>query len=388
MGCGSFERRGKMKKFLVLAAVVIAFAVSAFALSPEDLPKDSYTVQEGDTLWALEGDFSGNPMLWRRLVEMNQFLKDPRRTRVDEKGRTIVLVRPGEKLQGLGEFGIEPEPPSLDQMGIGVATSHVVPPMPMHSQPPSLWWLPSWFLWVLTTVLITALGVIYILMRRDPVTAGPAMVTGGAVDWTAADVFRGNAYARATGMLKGVEVRDVVRGRGYGAIRVGDRLGKWHLRLMTGHAVYRAMVRRDDGQWTQEYMLQVCGNDLRMSGMRYVPGFGFRFVPEAVVEHASTPAPTATAEPNAENTVLVDVTTGARSAPDSPQATATRPAATAEPAQTVTATSVATTAEGEKEKEFTFKPEAKGGRPNFVEFKGFESFEVAVKDGKTTVRFS
>ena len=122
-------------------------------------------------------------------------------------------------------------------------------------------------------------------------------------------------------------------------------------------------------------MLQGCGNDLRMSGARYIPGFGFRFVPEELVadappQTAAQPTPPA-GEEAAEITEvrLIDAITGARSAPDSPPATA------------------ATAAADEGEKEFVFKPAAKT-RPNLVEFKGFESFEVGVKDGKTTVRFS
>jgi hypothetical protein len=187
----------------------------------------------------------------------------------------------------------------------------------------------------------------YRRMRRDPVTAGPPVVPGGVTNMTAANQFRAN-ISQTTGMP--IEIRDLVRGRIYGAVRVRYHDGSSRRMLLAGQIGYRAMVRRGGGPWTEEFMLQGCGNDLRLSGARYIPGFGFRFVPEAVVEETPQPRPAT--------------------------ATAT---ATAQPEP-------ATPAE-EGEKHFTFRP-AVGGRPNLVDFKGFGSFEVEVKDGRTMVRFS
>lgn len=347
-----------MKKIVVfvVVAAMVAIALVAFAQSPQ--PKqDVYTVQKGDTLWALEGAFSGNPMLWYRLVEMNLFLKSPGRTWVDEKGRTIVLVRPGERLNGLGELGIVPQPLPLDQL------KAVAPPMPTNDQ--RQWW---WLLLVMAALLLLwAIA----RMMRNPATAGPAMVPGGVTDGTVAAMFQENAR-RVYGDR--VQVKNVVKGRGYGAIRISDTNRLWYTRLLTGNTVYRALVRRHEGSWTEEYMLQACGNDLRMSGARYIPGFGFRFVPEAMV--AETPQPSA---PQAAPTITATEGTTMAPATETPLA----PSTAAPTAPTVTEPAPVE----EDGKEFTFKPAAKT-RPNFVEFKGFESFEVIVKDGKTTVRFS
>lgn len=45
---------------------------------PQEFPPDAqvYTIQPGDTLWALAQKFLGNPYLWPQLWEQNQYIKD------------------------------------------------------------------------------------------------------------------------------------------------------------------------------------------------------------------------------------------------------------------------------------------------------------------------
>jgi len=346
--CVPFKKGGNMKRTcLVVMVLVLALVGIAIAQAPSS-ERDVYVVQQGDKLYTLEGDYSGRPWQWGRLVELNPFLKNPGRTWVDEKNRMIVLIKPGEKLNGLGELGIVPQPFPIGRLKIGAP-----PPAPTPA--------PADFdlrlLWLLAAAFIL-LGVALIIkrMRRDPVAAGIAVVPGGVVDTTAANQFREN-LSRTTGTPSDrIEIRDLARGRIYGAVDVRYRDSSLRRMLLRGEVGYRAMVRRNASAWAEEFMLQGCGNDLRLSGVRYIPGFGFRFVPEAVVEGALRPA-------------------------ESPASAST---VTSAPAQTQP--QPATSDEG-SEKHFTFRP-AGGGRPNFVDSKGYGSFEVEVKDGRTMVRFS
>jgi len=319
-------------KTLFTCLVVVLLAALCFAA-------DEYVVQKGDVLYTLEGDYSGRPWQWGRLVELNPFLKVPGRTWVDEKGRTIVLIRPGEELRGLKELGIVPQPFPIERLKVEDSSALVPVPVP-HGH--------SWFWWlllILSGLAIIAAIVALIRIRRNPVTAGNPVVSGGVTDRTAAGQFREN-IAQTTGVpTDRIEIHNLVRGRMYGVVNVRYRDGQSRRMLLVGQIGYRAMVRRNGGPWTEEYMLQACGNDLSMSGARYVPGFGFRFVPEVAVEETPRPAPV--------------------------QSTPT-------PASTPAA---------EGEKHFTFRP-AGGGRPNMADFEGFASFDVEVRDGKTTVRFS
>ncbi len=321
-----------------LVVVAVLAGVVAVVAQPLMPGRDLYIVQKGDTLFSLEGNYTGKPWQWSRLVSLNPFLKNPGRIWADEKGRTIVLIRPGEKLNGLGELGIVPRPFPLERLR-AEAPKPAPTPAPASRDYSWLWWL-----WMILAVLILSALIAYRRMRRDPVTAGPAVVRGGVTDATATNQFRKN-ISRATEVpIDRIEIRNPVRGYVYGAVNIRYRDGSSRRMVLTGQVGYRAMVRRSGDSWAEEYMLQGCGNDLRMSGAQYIPGFGFRFVPAEVVEEAPQPVP-AQPEP------------------------ATAP----------------TRVEGEKY--FTFRPAA-GGRPNFVDFRGFSSFEVEVRDGRTMVRFS
>jgi hypothetical protein len=331
-----------MKGLAMLLAVMLVCVIgSVSAQMPNS--DDVYVVQEGDVLYTLEGNYSGRPWQWSRLVEMNSFLKDPGRTWTDEKGRIIVLIRPGEELRGLGELGIIPQPLPLEQLKNAVPASAAELPVEPNSRP-WLWWLLA--------LAALALAIVIALAKRNPVTAGPAVISGGVSDETAARAFRDNC-ARQGG--EHIEIREIVRGRLYGAVRVRYGDNRSRLMMLWGDIGYRALVRRNNGVWNEEYMLQACGNDLRSSGARYIPGLGFRFVPETIVER---PAEATQAESTASQ---------APAAEDSPSDPATD--------------------EGEN-KHFTFKP-ATGTNPNnLVQFKGFSSFEVKViEDGTTVVRF-
>lgn len=324
---------------MLLAVMLICVIGSVSAQMPNS--DDVYVVQEGDVLYTLEGEYSGRPWQWSRLVEMNSFLKDPGRTWIDQKGRTIVLIRPGEELRGLGELGIIPQPLPLEQLKNAVPASAAEASAVEPNSRSWLWWLLA--------LAALALAILVALAKRNPVTAGPAVISGGVSDETAAQAFHDNC-ARQGG--EHIEIRDLVRGRLYGAVSVRYGDNRSRLMVLWGNIGYRALVRRNNGVWNEEYMLQACGNDLRSSGVRYIPGLGFRFVPEAVVERPAAQPATASQAPAAEDS------------PNNP------------------------VADESEDKHFTFKP-ATGVNPNnLVQFKGFSSFEVKVaEDGTTIVRF-
>jgi hypothetical protein len=98
--CRTLTKGGSMKRMCLVVMVLVALAGIAIAQTPAERAErpDVYVVQEGDCLYTLEGNYTGRPWQWARLTSLNPFLKNPGRTWVDGKGRTIVLIKPGEKL--------------------------------------------------------------------------------------------------------------------------------------------------------------------------------------------------------------------------------------------------------------------------------------------------
>ncbi len=359
-----------MKRFFVFAVALLLvglfLSVATEAANTQVVTQekeDFYTVQEGDTLWALEGNFSGRPAQWSRLMELNPFLRGPGRVWVDNHGRTIVLIRPGEQLKGLKELGIIPRIYPLDQLAVMVPPAEPITPV---TEPTPFW---AWVLMLLVALLILVLlwtGIrllIGLIWPDNPVTAGPPVVPGGVTDQAARQAF---AYGRPDSNIR---IRDVVRGRLYGAVQVYYGDGSTRSMRLNGHTGYRAMVSRNNGQtWSEEYILQACGNELRMSRMRYVPGFRFRFVPDGVVEEEATTQPSVpTPMPK----------------PSSIEAAETTQKVVSNPSKEETANTV----DSNSEKKLTFRPETKG-RPNLVESEGIDSLDFSINGDKITIRFS
>lgn len=276
-----------MKKFMLMTAAALAFAVPATAQVPS-IPSlgctQPYYVKEGDNLWTLAAVRWQNPELWRWLVQQNPILQEPGRI-VNRGGREIVLIRPDEALYCLEEAGIN----------IG-STSAVTPTVPVVVQPvTSDWkfsnWLGENWGWLL---LLLGIGAVVWFLRelsKDPVRSGAPQVTGGVNDQTVRDQLQRRGSQQDFTLIPG----SIARGRGYGRMMVSYFGGREHLRTLRGETIYRARALFNDGREEDIYTLQGCGNDVTYGGALYRTFNNFRFEPEA--EGVGEPVVAPTPEP-------------------------------------------------------------------------------------------
>ncbi|MES2213415.1 MAG: hypothetical protein V4473_01070 [Patescibacteria group bacterium] len=281
---------------IVMLALLLG-AVMPLAAQEERNDPDVYVVMPGDSAWSISGDVFHNPLLWRQVVEKNPFLKAKGRITVNEKnGWTYVMLHPGEQLFGLAELGILPKQVPLSELGIKI-------PDPVVINQVSNW---TWFILGLALLLLIAAYLIYRMLTRDPVNSRQAMMPGGVTDTTAPTVMQ-QVAARAAGYTRPVSTNSAIyqqftivrqtAGRIWGNMTVSYADGRSIPRRLSGERAYQAEVRFPDGHTETLYMLQGCGNDLRMGGIsRYLPGPEFRFeadpapvVPPATVPIAETP---------------------------------------------------------------------------------------------------
>lgn len=67
--------------------------------------EDSVIIRRGDTLYQLSDVYLNDPEKWREVVRKNRFLGERGRT-LKRAGRVIVIIKPGEKINGLARLGI------------------------------------------------------------------------------------------------------------------------------------------------------------------------------------------------------------------------------------------------------------------------------------------
>ncbi len=282
-----------------LAALLFGAATMPLAqaehTSPAPVTSD-YVVQPGDNAWNLSGQHLGDSRVWHRIVEENPILQQ--RGRVFTRGGvTYVMMKSGEHLQGLAQFGITTVPAQ--------ASANAAPPSSMmavatdiHSSPfPQV---PSWAWWILGVVMVG--GAVFYLVRRmllaDPATSGPQMVRDGVNAETARVRFEGMAERQ------NFDILEQTAGRISGVMNVRYADGTERPRAMRDEPAFEARVRHQNGSIESLYMLQRCGNDLRYGGIsRYLPGPEFRFVADQVAEAAPAPQPEPAAEVAPESVV-------------------------------------------------------------------------------------
>ncbi|HLC44409.1 MAG: hypothetical protein A2722_01090 [Candidatus Doudnabacteria bacterium RIFCSPHIGHO2_01_FULL_50_11] len=277
---------------IVFLALLVATVVP-LAAQEKGLP---YVVEKDDTLWQLAGQKLNDPLLWEKIYERNPFLRADGR-RFVKNGQVIVLIKPGEILQGLEELGITETFVPASELGLEAPKPIVITKSPD--------WLP--YLVAVLAVLLVAILMGYYLLRRmltaDPGTSGPAQVPGGVTDESASLHFQEMAarlHNEATS--DGVSARSftVLRlesGRMWGILNVRYSNGRSVPRHLSGQRAYRALVRFPGGDSETLYMLQACGNDLRYGGIsQYLPGPQFRFEVDNDLTPAWRPAFVAEAE--------------------------------------------------------------------------------------------
>lgn len=276
---------------LVLVSLLAVGSMAARA-------QGGYTVQPGDNLWRLSGDYLGDPVKWGEVLGANPYLKQPGRQFQLPDGRIVVLIKPGEVLEGLNDLGVTAEPVPISEL-----KPAPVPPVAekkvevdvLKSNLPFLYWISG--LLLLTFVLA------YLVTRRffsSAATAGAPIIPGGirldepeAVEERFQRIAeRRLADTNPTANLttdRPVRVGPIEGGVLNGFGRVQYRHGLPQLRRLNNEPAYRARFRFPDGHEEELQFLQACANDVTYSGARYL---GFTFTPGRAVLPTPAPAPT------------------------------------------------------------------------------------------------
>ena len=269
-----------MKVRTLACVLAVLGLLVVFSSVPVMAQEDTYTVQNGDCLWELAGSHLENQLLWEKIYKENPFLQEPGR-RFTKNGIVYVMVRPGEKLVGLGKLGITAQITPIDRLHLPQQTAVYEIPV-----------TPTWVWWILgfCLILLTVCYLIYRMLTKDPVSSRPAMVPGGVSNTTTMTPMQ--AMQQVAARAEGFQAWDsrstsvyqqftVVRqnaGRIWGNMIVRYADGRSIPRRLNGERAYQAEVRFPDGRIETLYMLQGCGNDLKFGGIsRYLPGPNFRF---------------------------------------------------------------------------------------------------------------
>lgn len=291
---------------LVMAGDPVGWTTKAYSAEAA-----SYTVKPGDTLSELTYDFQGDggPRKWQEVIKVNPFLKEPGRV-FERGGRTIVLIRPGEKLAGLERLGVETKAIPLSELKVTGELKAAEKPEPATKDRK---------LETLLAVLVFLLLIPFLFwhrFRRPASQAGPPVVPGGITSPEDADRMLQAISQRRWGRINPTanlatepgptRISPVVKGFLNGRGRVQYNAEETPVRLMRNEPAYSARFRFPDGKEEELYFLQECGNEVRR-GVRFL---GFTFTPERVEEPvaAQTQAPAETVSQSAQPmaTVFID----------------------------------------------------------------------------------
>jgi hypothetical protein len=286
-----FERKIALFIAAALLFVVPISAQEAAAQTP------SYNVQKGDNLWILSEYWLQNPERWEELLSLNPWIQTEGRMSTDGGGRKIVLLYPGEEVQGIG--GLEPPVARTVEIQQGIA------PLGKIDDMVDVQAIDVTFVALLLLVLVIIF--FYYVFRflrwlldcwreqknMDPVTAGPPIVEGGILSSNRSAVEERFRQMGESGLWNGgLAATNPLR---IGPIEYGTINGKGRVHYADGssrdlnlveQAGFRAQFRFSDGAERNLIFLQGCGNDVTYFGQRYE---GFTFTPEEEV----LPAPVA-----------------------------------------------------------------------------------------------
>ncbi|MCC7160621.1 hypothetical protein IT399_02800 [Candidatus Nomurabacteria bacterium] len=303
-----------MKKFFYFFLVAIMFVATSAIGQPvtTSAPVPTYTIQPGDNLWVLSAEKLGNPRVWTSLVHKNPYLQE--KGRIFSRGdKTVVLLKPGEKLVGLEELGLLPESLPISALQSPTTVSKPWPtPAPVvveDTMGSKLHWLSEWLFWWILIPAIVAVLAFYLFglflsardkrrerreeeqeLSQDPVSSGPAVVPGG-IEYTETarleSYFQDQASSQSHSINPPVRISPIEEGviSGSGMVGYADRARR--RRINPAQPGYRARFRFSDGSERVLMSLQAC-----MNPCTYGEGLsGFTFVPGRIAVPAPEPAP-------------------------------------------------------------------------------------------------
>lgn len=303
-----------MKKWFALVALLLFVGLAPQIEAQQSRGQSSlqqYTVQKGDTLWRLSGKYLGSALLWEQIYQANPFLRGRRYQ--DNNGETIVILKPGEVLNGLTPLGIQavedaPLLSTLKGETVEITSEKIPSWMWFFFLALSILTLYIFSLWRKNVselyaekdkhektkdiaydrgVKVDNLGT-NLKLLEDPVTSGPAFVPEGVTTATAGQHFQNMAarqWERETNRgpiaPSMIRIREIVSGHGWGRMVISYSNGRNEERILTGQRLYRGIATFPDNKEETLYMLQGCGNDVRYLGNRNDPSQDFRFVPDS-----------------------------------------------------------------------------------------------------------
>ena len=311
-----------MRKYscLFVLCLAIASGFAPVAMAQTTPPQaDSYVVQKGDTLYQLSATYKGDPLKWHEVLGANPFLKEPGRVYDSPDGKTIVVIRLGEVLQGLASIGVEATVLPFEKLKLPEEKKADAP-----AATPSFW---GWLILALFAIAVATFATfLYTWWRRgqvrlgevaarereltrDPVTSGPPIVAGGIPATDTARLaahFADQAVAGYVARTPGadaaavrpniVRIGPVEEGMisGEGMVGYADRARP--RRIVPPQPGYRARFRFPDGREDNLMSLQGCMNPCfygeGLSGFTFTPGRVAVPTPEP-----PTPAPQAVPHP-------------------------------------------------------------------------------------------
>ncbi len=316
--------RSKWWVVLALAALV---AVGNAPVVAQTQPADTgYTVERGDTLYALRGIYRADQPEMRALVILNSFLAERGRTFTDAKGRFIVILKPGEVLDGIERLGVTVDPVTIDEFRLAPArVTQAGTDADARTEPAAFDWMRTALYVLVALAAIAAIMALATWSRRrrdqatrreeherelqqDPITSGTPYVPGGipaTEPQRLEDFFEQQAVARYADRNPHVD-RNTVRVTRVGPIESGTISGEGLVgylggemrprRIATPLNAYQARYRFPDGTEELLQCLQACMNPVAYGGDVYR---GFTFTPAtAVVAPPEPPQPVPQAVPH------------------------------------------------------------------------------------------
>jgi hypothetical protein len=272
-----------MKRLMFAAVAAVCLSVSALPAQAETscpVGVSSVKVLEDDTLWGYANDE------WEGLYQLNPKLKASWRKFITHDGKDGVNLQIGETICGV----------TRDESGIIVPENVSVPELVVTGPTPAEVFIKENWGWGPLLVLLA--GIFFLLWvnserRKDPINSGPRIMPNGVNSEVEARM-RFNSMAQQQSHGQHFDIQTVEAGTINGTMLVRYRGGMERPRDVSNLPAYRATVRFDNNRTEELYMLQACGNDLRMGNIRrYVPGANFVFTPDS--ERRAEPAPAAAA---------------------------------------------------------------------------------------------